>query len=68
VITTKQAQEIARGWHGGKDVNMTALSHGRLDKLDMAGLIDEISRLIDWTDSAEGAKELRTLLAWARGQ
>lgn len=67
-ISNKKAQEIAREWHGGRDVEITKVSHGLLDRVEKDDLVGEIERLLHTQTGPRSVEkhELRLLRNWAR--
>jgi hypothetical protein len=65
----QNARILAAGWHGGRNVALTALSHGR--EWTNQRLVWEIEQELDHvsgsgTEAREWRAELEALLAWAR--
>jgi hypothetical protein len=69
------ARRVAAHWHGGRDTNITGLSHGT--DWGTAGLIRELTRLLEGNlavppeqlseEILDGRSELEALLNWANG-
>lgn len=63
-ITDDMARTIASWWHGGRDHNITALSHGL--EWSAFGIVDELDSLI--AVGGTGTPELTALRTWVTEQ